>query len=80
MNYNLSWYEVAARYVIGILVLIPSAMFLFKPTLFLGAAIMISALLGMCPLKALIMPKKKEENAHSSQKFNQLSTDKNMAA
>ncbi|MEZ5006889.1 MAG: DUF2892 domain-containing protein [Chitinophagales bacterium] len=80
MKYNLSWYEVVARYVIGILVLIPAAMFLIKPLIVLGAAIMLSALLGMCPIKALIWPNKQEVKKDAKQNVNHMSSNKNVAA
>jgi len=54
MKYNLSMYEIGFRYILAAIIIIPAAMFMIKPLIVLGIFVILTGLLGMCPIKALI--------------------------
>lgn len=54
MKYNLSFYEIGARYAIAMFIIIPAALLKSIPLVILGMLIVVTALLGMCPIKTLI--------------------------
>jgi hypothetical protein len=54
MNYNLSMYEIGFRYILAVVLIIPATMLMIKPLIVLAIFVILTGLLGMCPIKALI--------------------------
>ncbi len=54
MKYNLSMYQIGLRYVIAIILIIPIIMTQHIYLVLVPIYLIVTALLGMCPIKALI--------------------------
>jgi hypothetical protein len=64
MNYNLSMYEIGFRYILAVLLIIPATMFRIMPLIVLAIFVMLTGLLGMCPIKAILSRNKKPVAKH----------------
>lgn len=60
MDYNLSIPEIGMRYVIAVLIIIPAAIFMITPLIVVAIFIMLTGLIGMCPIKALLFKNKQK--------------------
>lgn len=58
MKYNLSMYEIGFRYVLGVITAIPIIMLQWIYLIIIPVYFFFTALLGMCPIKAIFTSNK----------------------